>query len=149
MAFANPPDDVIREILGRRRRIAVVGCSPRPDRDSHEVALLLLHKGHDVVPVNPAADRVLDRACYPNLRAVPGGVDVVDVFRRSEHVAPIVDDAIAIGAGVVWMQLGVIDEGSAVRASKAGLTVVMDRCPAIEYRRLFAADFVVGESDER
>lgn len=138
MAFANPPDEVIRAILARPRRVAVVGCSPDPHRDSNRIARLLIEKGHDVVPVNPQTDRVLERDCYPDLRSVPGGVEMVDIFRRSEFVAAIVDEAIAVGAKIVWMQLDVIDEAAAEKASAAGLTVVMDRCPAIEYRRMGA-----------
>jgi len=137
VTFRNPPDEVVREILARPRRIAVVGCSPDPRRDSHDIARLLIERGHDVVPVNPGAARVLERTCYPSLRSVPGGVEMVDVFRRSEFVGPIVDESIEIGARIVWLQLGVIDEEAAARAQAAGLTVVMDRCPAIEYRRLF------------
>jgi predicted CoA-binding protein len=86
--------------------------------------------------VNPLVERVLDRPCYPDLRSIPGGVEMVDVFRRSDAVAAIVDDAIAIGARIVWTQLGVGDEVAAARAQAAGLTVVMNRCPAIEYPRL-------------
>jgi predicted CoA-binding protein len=137
MAFRNPPDEVVRDILASPKRIAVVGCSPDAGRDSHRIAKLLLERGHDVVPVNPQSSAVLGRTCYPSLRDVPGPVDMVDVFRRSEHVAEIVDDAIAIGAKIVWTQLGVGDEAAAAKAEAAGLTVVMDRCPAIEYRRLF------------
>lgn len=135
--FLNPPDAVIRDILAVPRRIAVVGCSPDSQRDSHRIARLLLEKGHTVIPVNPTAHRILGQLCYPSLRAVPGGVEMVDVFRRSDAVAAVVDDALAIGARIVWLQLGVIDEEAAARAQAAGLTVVMDRCPAIEYRRLF------------
>jgi hypothetical protein len=134
--FHNPSDDVIREILCRPRRIAVVGCSPDPARDSHHVARLLIEKGHDVVPLNPLAGQILGRPCAADLASIAGGVEMVDVFRRSEHVAPIAAEAIAIGARVLWLQLGVIDEEAALRAQAAGLTVVMDRCPAIEYRRL-------------
>ena len=137
MPFENPPDEIIRDLLSRPMRIAVVGCSPDPRRASHRVAQLLIEKGHDVVPVNPDVGEVLGRPSYPSLRAVPGKVDMVDVFRRSEHVAAIVDEAIEVGAKVVWTQLGVGDEDAAAKAREAGLTVVMDRCPAIEYRRLF------------
>jgi predicted CoA-binding protein len=137
MAFENPPDDVIRAILATPRTIAVVGCSPNPLRDSHRIARLLIEKGHAVVPVNPHAAEILGRLSYPSLRDVPRRIDMVDIFRRSEEVAPIVADAIDGGAKIVWMQLGVIDETAARRAVSAGLTVVMDRCPAIEYRRLF------------
>ncbi len=137
MGFRNPPDETIREILATPKRIAVVGCSPDPGRDSHRIASLLADRGHEVVPVNPEVAEVLGRKCYASLRDVPGRIDMVDVFRRSEHVASIVDDAIAAGARIVWTQLGVGDEVAAAKAAAAGLTVVMDRCPAIEYRRLF------------
>jgi uncharacterized protein len=135
--FRNPPDDVIRAILSQPQRIAVVGCSPDPSRDSHRIAQLLLEKGHSVIPVNPGARQILGQTAYPALRDIPTTIDMVDLFRRSEVVGPVVDDAIAIGATIVWMQLGVIDTAAAQRAQAAGLTVIMDRCPAIEYRRLF------------
>jgi uncharacterized protein len=135
--FQNPPDAVIRDILARPLRIAVVGCSPDPVRDSHRVARLLLEKGHAVIPVNPAAHDILGQTCYPSLHAIPGRVEMVDIFRRAEQAGAVVDEAIAVGARIVWMQLGVIDDAAAARAQAAGLTVVMDRCPAIEYRRLF------------
>ena len=96
-----------------------------------------MDKGHDVVPVHPRAAEIFGRTCYPTLRAVPGAVDMVDVFRRADEAGAVVDDAIAIGAKIVWLQLGVIDAAAAARAQAAGLTVIMDRCPAIEYRRLF------------
>ena len=90
-----------------------------------------------MIPVNPGHRSILGETCYANLRDIPEQVDMVDIFRRSDQVAPIVDEAIAVGAKIVWMQLGVIDERAADKARDAGLTVVMDRCPAIEYRRLF------------
>lgn len=135
--FENPPDEEIRTILDRPRTIAVVGCSPDPARPSHEVALVLRDRGHRVIPVNPAHRELLGSPCYPSLRAIPEPVDMVDVFRRSEHVAAIAGDAVAIGAKILWLQLGVVDEEAACRARLAGLVVVMDRCPAIEYERLF------------
>jgi predicted CoA-binding protein len=135
--FQNPPDADIREILATPRRIAVVGCSPDPGRDSHRIARLLLSSGHTVVPVNPAASAILGQRCYAALRDIAGAVAMVDVFRRSDHAGAVVDEAIAIGARIVWLQLGVVDEAAARRAQAAGLTVVMDRCPAIEYERLF------------
>jgi predicted CoA-binding protein len=134
--FVNPPDDVIRAVLAQPRAIAVVGCSPDPLRDSHRIARLLIDKGHTVIPVNPAVTEILGRRCYASLRAAPQPIEMVDIFRRSDQVGPVVDDAIAIGATIVWMQLGVIDEAAAAKAQAAGVTVVMDRCPAIEYRRL-------------
>ncbi len=107
-------------------------------RDSHRIAHLLIERGHRVFPVNPrASDEILGLPAYAELQEIREPVDMVDIFRRSDQVGPIVDDAVAIGAKVVWMQLDVIDEVAAARAQQAGLTVVMDRCPAIEYRRLF------------
>ena len=137
MAFQNPPDATIKEVLSTPQAIAVVGCSPNPERDSHRIAKLLQAKGHRVIPVNPGQREILGELCYDSLRDIPEQVDMVDIFRRSEQVAPIVDEAIEAGAKIVWMQLGVIDEQAATKAQHAGLTVVMDRCPAIEYRRLF------------
>jgi predicted CoA-binding protein len=130
--------DTIRALLSAPRTWAVVGCSPSPRRDSHRIAALLQARGNDVIPVNPAADEVLGRPCHPSLADLPPGtrVDVVDIFRRSEAAGAHVDEAIEIGARAVWMQLGVIDEAAAERARAAGLDVVMDRCPAIEVRRL-------------
>lgn len=137
MSFVNPADSVIRDILAQPRRIAVVGCSPDPSRDSNHVAQLLIDHGHHVIPVNPTAAEAVGRPCVATLREIGEPIDMVDVFRRSDQIDPIVDDAIAIGARILWLQLGVINEPAARRAQAAGLTVVMDRCPAIEYRRLF------------
>lgn len=135
--FTNPSDDVIRDVLAAPKTIAVVGCSGNPARDSHDIARLLQRRGHRVIPVNPTESRVLGERCWPTLRDVPEPVDVVDVFRRPEFVADIARDTIAIGARVLWLQLGVIDVRAALEAQRAGLTVVMDRCPKIEYARLF------------
>jgi uncharacterized protein len=112
----------------------VVGCSPDARRDSHRIARLLQARGKRVVPVNPAADELLGTRCHPSVTDAAGEeeLEVVDLFRRSEHV----DEAIEAGAKAVWMQLGVIDEAAAARARAAGLRVVIDRCPAIELRRL-------------
>lgn len=135
--FKNPSDEEIREILATPRIVAVVGCSPDPSRDSHEIAALLKAKGHTVIPVNPTCQEILGERCYASVRDIPVPVDMVDVFRRPEHIGPIADDAIAVNAKILWLQLGVINEPAARKAQDAGLTVVMDRCPAIEYRRLF------------
>jgi len=135
--FENPPDATIREILAAPKTIAVVGCSSNPARDSYRIARLLQQRGHRVVPVNPAEREVLGEVCHPTLRDVPERIDMVDVFRRPEFVAAIVDDAIAVAARILWLQLGVVDQEAALRARRAGLTVVMDRCPKIEYGRLF------------
>jgi len=139
--FRNPADETIRAILCTPRTIAVVGCSPDPSRDSHQIAALLKARDHTVIPVNPHCREILGGRCYASLQEarthVGAAIDMVDVFRRPRFVSRIADDAVAIGASILWLQLGVIDEAAARRAADAGLTVVMDRCPAIEYRRLF------------
>ena len=121
-------DGVAERILRRAQTIAVVGLSPHPWRASHGVARYLQRAGYRIIPVNPKITEVLGEHAYPSLREVPEPIDVVDVFRRSELVGPIVDDAIAIKAGAVWLQDGVIDEAAAARARSAGLDVVMDDC---------------------
>ena len=135
--FENPSDTQIYDILANPKTIAVVGCSPDPDRDSNQIAALLKAKGHKVIPVNPKCQEILGERCYASLQDIPESVDMVDVFRRSEFVAQIADEAIAEQASILWLQLDVIDETAARKAQEAGLTVVMDRCPAIEYRKLF------------
>ncbi len=125
-------DDDIRWALDETSTWAVVGCSPDPSRDSHRIASLLQRRGFRVIPVNPTVPEVLGERCFASLAEVPEPVDVVDVFRRSSEAGAHVDEAIAIGARGVWLQLGVIDEAAATRAREAGLRVVMDRCPAIE-----------------
>jgi predicted CoA-binding protein len=142
MTFTNPADSEIRAILSRPTTVAVVGCSDNPARDSLRIAKLLRHRGFRVIPVNPllSADALmseLGERCYPSASAIPEPVEIVDVFRRSEFVPEVVEDAIAKGARVLWCQLGVIHDEAARRAAAAGMTVVMDRCPAIEYARLF------------
>lgn len=134
----NPPDETIRELLSSPRTWAVVGCSPRANRDSWRIAHLLQSRGNRVVPINPAALEILGERAYPTLADARDDVeiDVVDVFRRSEEAGVHVDEAVAIGARAAWLQLDVIDEAAAARGRAAGLTVVMDRCPAIELRRL-------------
>jgi predicted CoA-binding protein len=136
-----PADDAVHHLLSTTRTWAVVGCSPNPSRDSHRIAALLQARGFRVIPVNPAADEILGERCYPSVTAIPAdaGVEVVDVFRRSDAAGAHVDEAIALGATGVWLQLGVIDTAAAARARAAGLEVVMDRCPAIELPRLSAA----------
>lgn len=123
-------------IIHNSHVIAIVGLSPNPDRPSNEVGRHLQEKGFRIIPVNPAAKEILGEVSYPDLTAIPEKVDVVDIFRRSEDVPPIVEQAIKIGAKTVWMQEGVINEDAALRARQAGLNVVMDRCIWKEYRRL-------------
>ncbi len=140
MSLGNPSDDEIREILTTPMTVAVVGCSPDPNRDSHKVARALQTMGHKVIPVNPQAREILGLRCYGSLRHIEERITMVDVFRRSELVPAIVDDTIAVAAGILWLQLGVIHEEAAARARAVGVRVVMDRCPAVEYRRLVSAD---------
>lgn len=124
----------VRQILATARTVAVVGLSDRPDRDSHRVAAYLQEAGYRIIPVNPHLTTVLGEPACPNLRAVPVPVDVVDIFRKPEAVPGIVEDAIAIGARVVWMQPGVVHNAAAERARQAGLTVVMNKCMMREHR---------------
>jgi predicted CoA-binding protein len=127
----------IKSILEESKTVAVVGLSPRKERDSHRVARYLQSQGYRIIPVNPNADEILGERSYPDLASVPEPIDVVDVFRRSEAVPEIVEEAIKVGARTVWMQMGVIHEEAAARAREAGLQVVMDRCMMIEHRRYF------------
>jgi uncharacterized protein len=135
-------DDDIRAILKRAKNFAVVGASANPERPSYGVMRFLLNQGYGVCPVNPgvAGQTIHGREVYPNLAAVPAPADVIDVFRTSEAALQVVRDAIAVKdtlkASVVWMQLGVINEAAAAEARASGFTVVMDRCPKIEFSRL-------------
>jgi predicted CoA-binding protein len=124
------------EILNRSRVVAVVGFSAKPDRPSHRVATYLKEQGYKIIPVNPAKKEILGEPCYPDLASVPEPVDVVDIFRRSDKVLPIVEEAIRIGAKAVWMQEGVINEEAAARAREGGLLVVMDKCMLKEHQKL-------------
>jgi hypothetical protein len=133
------------EIFAYTKVIAVVGLSSDPLRPSHGVAAYLQSAGFRVIPVNPNETEVLGEPSYSTLEDVPVPIDMVDIFRRSEYVAPIVESAIRIGAKCVWMQHGVVDEGAAARARQAGLDVVRDRCTLIEHRGLARA----GLSRER
>jgi predicted CoA-binding protein len=132
-----PTDAEIRDILTSVKTIALVGWSPKADRPSHRVAAFLAGRGYRVIPVNPgqAGQKALGEVVRASV-AEAGPVDMVEIFRRSEEAGGVVDEAIAAGAEVVWMQLGVIDEAAAARARAAGLKVVIDRCPAIEIPRL-------------
>ena len=138
MRFKDPA--VAEKILRTYRTFAVVGCSADPRRPSHGVARFLLDHGYDVVCINPNETMCIEGIpCYSDLASVDVDVDVVDIFRRADQAGKHVDEAIEIGAKAVWMQLGVIDEAAASRASAAGLDVVMDRCPAIDHPRMIGA----------
>lgn len=131
-------DADIARLLTETRTIALVGASDRPERAAHDVMGVLLRHGYRVIPVNPqlAGQTILGQTVVATLADIDGPIDLVDVFRRSEFVAEVVDEAIAAGAKAVWTQLHVIDDAAAASAEAAGLTVVMDRCPKIELRRL-------------
>lgn len=126
----------ISRILKNFHTIAVVGLSPKENRPSNQVASYLIDKGYNVIPVNPGQKEILGRKCYPDLESIPETVEIVDIFRRSDDVLPVVQNAIQIGAKVVWMQQGIINEEAAVEAKKAGLMVVMDRCIKIDHMNL-------------
>ncbi|MBU2008293.1 MAG: CoA-binding protein [Chloroflexi bacterium] len=126
----------IEGILKEGRTVAVVGLSPKPDRPSYVVARYLQAQGYRIIPVNPNTQEILGEKAYPTLLSIPERVDIVDIFRRPEEVPPVVEEAISIGARVVWMQEGIVNEAAAQRAKEAGLKVVMDRCLKKEHQRL-------------
>ena len=130
-------DTDLKRLFETVRTIAVVGCSPKPERPGHYVAKYLQDLGYRIIPVNPGQTEILGEKCYASLRDIPEPVDMVDCFRRAEDIPPVVEDAIAIGAKFVWMQLGIVNEEAAKCALEAGIEVVMDRCPKIDYPRLF------------
>ncbi|MEX0602304.1 MAG: CoA-binding protein [Bacteroidota bacterium] len=130
-------DDItLKKILSGVRTVAVVGASPNPDRDSNRITRYLVGRGYTVYPVNPNSAEVLGIPSSPDLRSLPGPVDLVNVFRRPEVVDEVVREAIAVGAKVLWLQLGVINEHAAATAEEHGLQVVMDRCIAVDHSRL-------------
>lgn len=139
-------DQQRRGILDRYKRVAMVGLSSNQYRPSHFAAIYLIAEGYDVIPVNPREKQILGRPCYATLHDIPDPVEVVDIFREASAVPALVEEAIAIGAKVIWMQLGVINEAAAVRAREAGLEVVMDRCMKIEHARFFGGLTTVGLS---
>jgi predicted CoA-binding protein len=130
--------DALRDLLRDARTIAVVGCSPRPARASHEVARYLQDAGYTIVPVNPGHDEILGRRCYPTLAAAAQAqpLDVIDVFRRSDLAGAVVDEAIALRPRLIWLQLGVHDEAAAARAAAAGVPCIMNRCLMVDHQRL-------------
>lgn len=136
MKPVSPDEEAALELLKKARTVAVVGISAKEERDSHKVARYLKEHGYRIIPVNPGLKQVLGETCYPDLKAVPEHIDVVDVFRSVEAIPGIVDDAIAVGADSVWLQLGLVHEEAAEKARKAGLAVVMNRCMKIEHTRL-------------
>jgi predicted CoA-binding protein len=132
MLFENPPRERLKEILESAANIAVVGLSDNPDRTSYMVAQAMQNRGYRIIPVNPNAERILGETCYPSLTDIPEKVDIVDVFRRSEQVIPIAEEAVKIGAKVFWLQSGIMNDEAATIASEGGLEVIMDRCIKVE-----------------
>ena len=134
----------LRRILNDYKRVAIVGLSADWSRPSNFAAKYLIDHGFEVIPVNPKYDEILGQKCYTDLASIPTPVDIVDLFQRVDRIPPFVDQAIEIGAKVVWMQLGIIHEEAAQKARDAGLEVVMDRCMKIEYARLFGGLNTIG-----
>lgn len=134
--FENPKDEKIKKVLEESKTIAVVGLSPDTSRPSYMVANYLKRCGYKIIPVNPIYPDILEEKSYASLKDVPEKVDIVDIFRRSEDVLPIVEDAIKIKAKVVWMQEGITNLDAVKKAKENGLLVVMDRCMYKEHRRL-------------
>jgi len=135
--LSSDADAALRSLLEGARRIAVVGLSPKPHRDSNMIGRYLLERGYEVIPVYPREERILGQQVYSRVQDVPGGVDLVDVFRRSEMLPGVVDDALAAKAPALWFQLGCVHDQAAQRAREAGALVVMDRCIMVDHARLF------------
>lgn len=131
--FHLPPLALVKEVLRSAKTIAVVGFSPKENRPSNMVGCYLVKAGFRVIPVNPGHTEICGLKCYPDLAVIPEPVDVVDIFRRSEEVLPVVEEAIAIGAKVIWMQQGIVNHEAAALAEKAGLIVIMDRCLKVDH----------------
>jgi len=128
------PIEKIRSILSENTIIAVVGLSPKPTRPSHQVARYMQQAGYRIIPVNPGQSEILGQQCYPDLHAIAHKIDIVNIFRRPDRVEPVVRDAIAIGAKVIWMQQGIINEQAAQLAEANGLIVIMNRCISIDHQ---------------
>jgi predicted CoA-binding protein len=139
--FSNPDDGALRLLLEGARRVAVVGLSPKPWRDSNGVARYLVERGYDVFPVYPREDEILGRKVHRTVADIPGGVDLVNVFRRGEFLPAVVEDAIAAKAPALWFQIDCVNEDAARRAAGSGMTVVMDRCIRVDHGRLFGRNW--------
>ncbi len=142
--YEAPSANTRLRILNKYKNIAMVGLSNNPFRPSHFAAIYMLANGYNIIPVNPACQEILGRKCYASLRDIPEQIDIVDVFRKPSDVPPLADEAIAVGAKVLWLQLGVINEEAATKALEAGLEVVMDRCVKIEHARFFGGLNTIG-----
>lgn len=132
MAFENPSREHIKSILQQSTTVAVVGLSDKPDRVSYMVSEAMQAKGYTIIPVNPNAEMIMGQKSYASLKDIPVEVDIVNVFRRSEHTPPVAEEAVAIGAKTLWLQLGIANEEAAEIATKGGMEVIMDRCIKVE-----------------
>jgi predicted CoA-binding protein len=139
LADSRPSGEQLKQLMEGCRTIAVVGLSPDPSRDSHRVATYLITQGFTVIPVNPKEQAILGQKCYPSLAAIPGPVDLVDVFRASEHTPAVAREAAAKGAKCLWLQLGVKNDQAAAIAQEAGISFVQDACLMVEHRRAHLA----------
>lgn len=133
---ANPPSEEIQDILGRCRRIAVVGISPKASRDSNRVARYLLDQGYQIIPINPGQTEILGQTCYRTLADIPFGVDMANLFLTPTRIPAVVDQAIHKGIPVIWMQVGVVHNEAAQKAREAGIQVVMNRCIMQEHKKM-------------
>ena len=140
----NPPAEEIREILTKCKTLAIVGLSPKEERDSHKVAKYLTEQGYEIVPVNPGRKEILGRPCFKTLKDIPFKIDIVDIFLNPARVPPVVDQAIEMGVPVLWMQLGIVHNEAAQRARDAGITVVMNKCTMQEHKKLRSKDTLPG-----
>ena len=136
----NPDDSALRDLLRKLRRIAVVGLSPKPHRDSHRVSRYMQQHGYQLVPVYPREETILGAKVYRRVQDIPGKIDLVNVFRRSAELPTVVEDAVAAGAPALWFQLGCVHDQAASRAVAAGMAVVMDRCLMVEHARLLGRE---------
>ncbi len=134
--MADQPEPTSAAILKNYHTVAMVGLSPKPERPSYQVAQYLQNHGYRVIPVNPGCHEILGETCYKSLKDIPFPVEVVDIFRQVDAIPAIVEEALAVGAKAVWMQLGLTEPQSAAKAEKAGLQVVMDRCMKIDHAAL-------------
>jgi predicted CoA-binding protein len=136
MSWQNPDDETLTGLLKGAKTIAVYGCSPKPDRTSHQITAFLIEKGYEVYPVHPQAKSILGRKCYATLADIPVHIDIVDVFRKAEFTEEVARQAVEIGAGAFWLQLGIINEESYRIAKEGGVTPIMDLCIAVIHRML-------------
>ncbi|ATX81075.1 hypothetical protein Ga0123462_0197 [Mariprofundus ferrinatatus] len=134
--WSNPDDSTIARLLRDAKTVAVYGCSPKEHRTSHQIAAFLIKAGYRVYPVHPKADSILGQKAYPDLASIPEHVDIVNVFRRAEFTPPVAKEAVAMGAGCLWLQQGIINAESWKIATDAGVECVMDRCIAVMHRLL-------------